>query len=243
MVAVAGRVCVDRYEMSLRDAPTGQAWPPWFAPDLERAQHVLAFYADLQKRAPAGSLDASLALPAAPSFAIAPRAVSLARVVPQGYLNADQASSACRAASKRLCSEAEWVTACRGEAEQDFPYGARYEQGACNVYREHHPSSLLHQNAARYHDDPRNNMVSYEGNPLLRTTGESARCASRWGDDAIFDMTGNLDEWVDDRDGVFVGGFYSRGTRGGCLSRVSAHPRGYSDYSLGSRCCKDPTLD
>ena len=56
----------------------------------------------------------------------------------------------------------------------------------------------------------------------------------------MIDMVGNLDEWVSDAEGVFVGGFYSRGTRTGCLSRVSTHVRSYSDYSTGARCCKDP---
>ena len=240
MVAVAGRVCVDRFEMSLHDATTGAPWSPYYAPRIDDVSTVAGFYRDLRARSSPGSLDAMLDIPEPPAFRIRPAAVSSQGVVPQGYLTANEAAQACGASGKRLCSEAEWVTACRGEAQRDFPYGDHYERGACNVYRESHPSFLLHGNAARYHDDPRNNLVSFEGRPLLRETGASDRCASQWGDDAIYDMVGNLDEWVADGDGAFLGGFYSRGTESGCYSKVSAHPRTYSDYSTGSRCCADP---
>lgn len=240
MVAVAGRVCVDRFETSLVDAASGKAWSPFYPPDLARATESFVFYRDARERAPERSLDAMMPLPPVPTWSPKAKAVSAQNVLPQGYLNADQAQAACQEAGKRLCTEAEWLTACRGEDNREFPYGATYEQGTCNVYRENHPSALLHNNASRYHDDPRNNLVVFEGKSLLQKTGAAPRCASRWGNDAIMDMVGNLDEWVDDQNGVFVGGFYSRGTRAGCFSRIDAHPRGYSDYSTGTRCCADP---
>lgn len=243
MVAVAGRVCVDRFETSLVDRSSGELWSPFYTPDLPRAREVRSFYEALRGRASVGSADAETPLPDLPSFSIAPKASSIRGVLPQGYLSADQAEAACAAADKRLCTEAEWVTACRGEVGRDFPYGDRYEQGTCNVFREDHPSAILHGNPARYHDDPRNGLLLVAGRPLLLPTGASARCASRWGNDAIFDMVGNLDEWVADEAGVFVGGFYSRGSRSGCFARVSAHPRRYSDYSTGTRCCRDPGDD
>ena len=52
-------------------------------------------------------------------------------------------------------------------------------------------------------------------------------------------MVGNLDEWVDDPKGRFLGGFFSRSTREGCdASRVARTRDAYFDYSLGVRCCK-----
>ncbi len=243
MVAVAGRVCVDRWEMTLVDAATSRPWSPLFTPDLGRATEVASFYEAHRARAAPTSPAALMPLPSPPTFSIAPRATSRAGVIPQGYLSADQARTACEAAEKRLCTEAEWLTACRGEARRDFPYGEAYEAGACNVFREGHPSALLHGNPARFHDDPRNGLVVVAGRPLLLETGASPRCASRWGDDAIYDLVGNLDEWTADAGGVFVGGFYARGTRAGCLARVSAHPTRYSDYSTGARCCRDPLAE
>ena len=76
--------------------------------------------------------------------------------------------------------------------------------------------------------------------PLLRPTGGTPACASEWGQDAAYDMVGNLDEWVEDPEGTFVGGFYSRGTREGCDARVEVHSYDYYDYSLGTRCCRTP---
>ena len=63
------------------------------------------------------------------------------------------------------------------------------------------------------------------------------------GNDAVFDMVGNLDEWVDDDDGVFVGGFYARAKKDGCQSTVRTHGLTYADYSTGFRCCQEPVLE
>jgi formylglycine-generating enzyme required for sulfatase activity len=87
--------------------------------------------------------------------------------------------------------------------------------------------------------DPRLNLIETPAGPLLRRTGTTSTCKSVWGQDAIFDMVGNLDEWVDDPGGVFVGGFFSRSTRNGCEARVASHPPAYFDYSTGFRCCAD----
>lgn len=237
MVAVAGRVCVDRYEMRLVDATTQTAWSPFYAPNADRASRAFGFYSTTPA---ATSLGATFPIPLFPGTPGKLAAVSAPAEVPQGYMNRDDAARACDAAGKRLCSESEWVTACMGEARTEFPYGRRYEQDTCNVFRETHPSFELHGTASRYHDDPRNGLVEAGGRPLLLATGSLPACASRWGDDAIFDMVGNLDEWVDGGSGVFVGGFYSRGSRSGCYARISSHAAAYSDYSTGGRCCKDP---
>jgi formylglycine-generating enzyme required for sulfatase activity len=134
----------------------------------------------------------------------------------------------------------EWHHACRGEHDQQFPYGDAYQDGVCNVNRENHPAAILHGNSSIGHLDPRLDRVASSVGPLMRTTGATPECASRWGDDAIYDMVGNLDEWVDEKSGAFAGGFYSRGTRNGCEALVDAHPAGYLDYSTGVRCCRDP---
>jgi formylglycine-generating enzyme required for sulfatase activity len=174
-----------------------------------------------------------------------PRAVSRAGQIPQGYLSYGLAKQACELAHKRLCTEDEWVTACEGRHARKFPYGENFEAGRCNVYRTVHPAQLLHAASWYGHRDPRLNLVvdPVDG-PLLRLTGATASCASQWDDDRIFDMVGNLDEWVEadpDLDtGVFVGGFYARSTREGCKARVSNHAKIYYDYSLGTRCCKNP---
>jgi PKD repeat protein len=42
-----------------------------------------------------------------------------------------QAKMFCMDAGKRLCTQEEWVTACRGMKKTVYPYGPKYEQGRC----------------------------------------------------------------------------------------------------------------
>jgi formylglycine-generating enzyme required for sulfatase activity len=167
-------------------------------------------------------------------------AVSKPAQTPNGYLSGNVAREACENAGKRLCTRDEWVHACRGAANRPFPYGDDYKPFACNVFRSTHPSGALHDDVTRGHLDPRLNLVVDKQGPLLRLTGATKTCKSEWGRDALFDMVGNLDEWIDDEDGVFVGGFFSRGKKDGCASVVKNHPTYYFDYSLGVRCCSFP---
>ena len=243
MVAVAGRVCVDRYEASLVSRDTGADLSPYYPPSQALAASLFEIWSTSREAAVSGTLARILPIPPLPEGTVAsffPRAIAEPGRVPQGYTSGAHAAQACLAAGKRLCSEAEWVTACRGEAQTQFPYGAVYRQDACNVFREEHPAHVLHGTFSVNHLDPRLNQVEVRGRPLLRRTGDTPSCASRWGDDAIFDMVGNVDEWIDDPEGTFLGGFYARSTRRGCDARIGGHPIDYLDYSTGVRCCKDP---
>ena len=235
MVDVRGRFCIDRYEASLVDAKAGRRLSPYYHPT--RAQTAASFK-DWSQR----THGEALAVPAPPDFQLTedfePRAESRASVTPNGYLSGNLAELACRNAGKRLCTLEEWVLSCRGEAGRKFPYGDRYEEGRCNVFREAHPAQILHGDMSTGHLDPRLNLVDGAAGPLLRKTGASEACRSVWGNDAAYDMVGNLDEWVDAPVGAFVGGFFSRSTREGCDAKVSSHPRAYFDYSLGARCCR-----
>jgi hypothetical protein len=241
MVDVAGAFCIDRYEASLFDTTTSRALSPYYHPtryavrrELERWQRRR-----LDARTEAGR---RAAVPAPPAFQLdqpfEPKAASLPGVVPAGYLSGVVAERACLNANKRLCRAAEWVTACRGELKRKFPYGETYRRGACNIDREAHPAAVLHGNASIHHLDPRLNQVEGEAGPLLRPTGATPECVSAWGTDGVFDMVGNLDEWVEDDGGAFHGGFYARATHEGCDARISSHAREYYDYSLGVRCCR-----
>src|SRR5262249_61409100 len=121
------------------------------------------------------------------------------------------------------------------------PSGPEYSQGACNLSRPPPPPQDLHDNPSLGHLDPRLGLVrEASGDPLLRRTGETRDCRSVWGAEAAWDMNGNLDEWVEDEKGRFVGGFFSRSKKDGCESSVSAHPKAYLDYSTGTRCCWSP---
>lgn len=191
-------------------------------------------------------------------------AESRAGVRPQAYISQLEAASACESAGKRLCTLSEWYRACRGEHDTLYPYGAKYVRGRCNVGKPH-LLSILHGS------DP--NAWSYEhafNDPeldrragFLAETGEYSGCVTSAG---VFDLVGNLHEWVADRvdasiaqkmplkagirarigrnlgKGVFMGGFFSTTDEhgNGCEFVTMAHERSYHDYSTGFRCCKDP---
>jgi formylglycine-generating enzyme required for sulfatase activity len=168
-----------------------------------------------------------------------PTAVSRGGILPSGYVTGLLAREACAATGKRLCTKEEWKTACKGEAGRRFPYGDAFRDGACNVARAGHPAAILHGHASLGHLDPRLGRVLLDGAPGLRPTGDLASCASVWGGDAVFDMVGNVDEWIDEEGGAFAGGFYARSTKNGCDAIVDSHPPAYLDYSTGVRCCMD----
>ena len=242
MVSIAGRFCVDRFEAMLVDRRSGVPLSPDYPTTPNLLDFVLGEWSTGHERT--GNIHArAFPLPwiAPTRFGDKPEPVATARlgVRPNGYVTGLVAEAACAAAGKRLCSLDEFVSACRGQDDTLFPYGDTYEDGVCNVFREEHPAALLHGNASVGHLDPRLNRVLSHGRPLLQLTGESPACRSRWGDDAVFDMVGNLDEWVDEGNGAFAGGFYARSTRSGCEALVTAHPKGYLDYSTGVWCCRE----
>jgi hypothetical protein len=169
------------------------------------------------------------------------RAVSRPGVVPQGYISGAQAGAACREAGKRLCRRDEWLAGCQGPARRIYPYGNAFMAGVCNVGRRPHPLVEFYGR-----NDPTIYSYANMNNPginqlpnSLARTGQYDRCVSDWG---LFDMYGNLHEWVAEIDGTFKGGFYAdTDTNGpGCLYTTTAHGYTYHDYSTGFRCCADP---
>ncbi len=245
MVLVDHSYCVDRFEVHLLDVTQARLLSPHYPPSKRYTQLLSERW---ERRAPQskGLLGLKIPVPGPPEFQFIedfePRAQSTQGVLPAGYLTRGLAEMACKNAGKRLCTRSEWVKACRGDQDRKYPYGDRYEAMACNVNRHHHPAQLLHGNASRHHLDPRLNLTEDEDGPLLRRTGSTEACVSTWGDDGIYDMVGNLDEWIFEPEGSFLGGFYSRATKEGCHSSIDSHDPGYLDYSLGTRCCRDRSL-
>jgi sulfatase modifying factor 1 len=173
-----------------------------------------------------------------PSSPVGP-ARSVAGAVPQGYVDGDRAEAACEAAGKRLCTSAEWLRACTGEAGWTYPYGATRQSGVCNDARATHPAIDWFGTSADW-------IWSQLGNPCINQqadsldrAGENAECVTPEG---LYDLMGNLHEWVADADGTFRGGFYAdtRINGEGCRYATTAHNRLHWDYSTGFRCCASP---
>ena len=164
---------------------------------------------------------------------------SAAGPFPQGHISQVESESACIRAGKRLCTKAEWQSACSGLGNTLFPYGEDYRHGYCNSRRVHPPSQLFGADYRNHLNDPELNL--FPGG--LARSGSHPRCSSDYG---VFDMVGNLHEWVSDRlivggavRGVFMGGFYSNDHENGygCNYTTTAHEPSHYDYSTGFRCC------
>jgi hypothetical protein len=200
-----------------------------------RAVCVDRWEASLVERTPSGDLPFS---PYVTPEGRDVRAVSRPGVVPQGYVSRDQAARACAASGKRLCSEDEWVVACEGDPPHAFPYGDAREKGACNEAGIS-PLHLFYRGGPEtYRAGPMNDPRLNQQPNTVAKAGEYARCTNRYG---VYDMVGNLHEWVMSPRPTFRGGYY-RDTHlngDGCAYRTTAHAAAYHDYSTGFRCCAD----
>ena len=166
-------------------------------------------------------------------------------VPPQAYISQLQAKAACENAGKRLCKPEEYIRACRGPNKKDFyPYGGEQRRpGVCNEGKGSFVALAHGQDFMKltYEDfnDPKLDQMPNG----LAPTGSFPKCASPEG---LYDMVGNLHEWVDEGPdasghGRFRGGWYGDAENNGpgCLYVTSAHEPTYHDYSTGFRCCAD----
>lgn len=171
------------------------------------------------------------------------RAICKPNQIPQGYISGEEASVACENSDKRLCTTDEWLNACQGPELWTYPYGETYDVMACNdTYGGTHPVIDYFGTSDGIWDTTHMNdpgINQQEG--TLSHGGEFPLCVSYW---EIYDMHGNLHEWVNDPDGTFRGGFYADAVLNGpgCTYRTTAHSVDYHDYSTGFRCCADPKL-
>lgn len=164
------------------------------------------------------------------------RAVSVPDAVPQGYVSGELAGAACEASGKRLCTDVEWLRACRGPAENTYPYGDTLEPGVCNDARAAHPAIEYFGTTESWIWSELGNACVGQLDDALARTGSHPGCVT---DEGLFDMMGNLHEWTADPAGTFRGGFYvdTEINGPGCLYATTAHDTGHWDYSTGFRCC------
>lgn len=214
-----GVFCMDRWEASLKRAtPSGEQalWPSNIPVDGREAEMI---------------------------------ALSVPGRKPQGYISGVQAERACSNANKRLCTIDEWVRACRGTAGSTYPYGNTRTPELCN---DHPAGSVQHpvirlferfappgtDRARMWYPEWMNDHRLFDLPSTVEPAGSRSECKNGYG---IYDLVGNLHEWVADPKGTFVGGFFmdTQQNGEGCSYRTSAHPNNYHDYSTGFRCCAD----
>ncbi len=172
------------------------------------------------------------------------RAVSRGGVTPQGYISGEQAAAACHESGKRLCKPKEWKLACMGPKKKKYGYGEKVEPRRCNDHGKS-PMAVKHAQLGSHTNlwaDGTMNSPDLNQIPgTLAKTGAHDGCTNDYG---VYDMVGNLHEWVDDHGGTFQGGYYqdTHLNGDGCNYATVAHDYVYHDYSTGFRCCADPEL-
>jgi len=139
---------------------------------------------------------------------------SRAGVLPSRFITYNQAKAVCLLSGKRLCTKDEFILACTGGHSDYY-----YPYGAqwlqnCNDY-----SSL----------------------PIARETGSMAKCVSDFG---VYDLSGNVEEWVEEENGTYS----AMGGKAACRNTIGAkcsmcsfsvnYKNNFTDTLLGFRCCK-----
>lgn len=156
--------------------------------------------------------------------------------LPTVFVSWSEASEACLAEGKRLCTSDEWERACRGPEGRIYSYGVDFDRDACNT--------------------PIVGSGPGPGGIPYARAGSHPRCRSPEG---VFDLNGNVSEWVADpwdvavlgpsggpgddpatlrqlRGGTMWGGtFYGQS----CVSR-HGHPAAAQPSDDGFRCCATP---
>lgn len=159
-----------------------------------------------------------------------------AGVSPMVMVSWYEARRMCASQGKRLCTESEWTFSCEGPEFRPYPYGLRRDRNACRI--DYQPSG---PDRARLRD-PR--TVVDESARLYGAvpSGTMPGCVTWAG---VHDMTGNVDEWVVNEDGVpfnsaLKGGWWGP-IRARCRPATIAHNETFVYYQIGFRCCADPT--
>lgn len=146
----------------------------------------------------------------------------------------------CGERHKRPCTEQEWETACEGPDHLPYAYGWKVEKKTCNSDK-----AWLAPDWSKFGridgESEKESDRLWQGAGSGRYSG----CVSSFG---VFDMMGNVEEWVTTRKtrkwpGALMGGFWAKPWTG-CRGTNDAHEPGFVFYETGFRCCADPgTLD
>ncbi len=148
-----------------------------------------------------------------------------------------EARAICKQEGKRLCRESEWNFACEGTQRTPYPYGFVRDKTACNIDRRY-----LFPNFDAFND---RRAVGPEVARLDQRvpSGSMDRCISPFG---VYDMTGNVDEWVvnenpNPHESGLKGGYWGP-IRARCRPMTTFHKPWFRFYQVGFRCCADPMV-
>ncbi|MFQ5353195.1 MAG: formylglycine-generating enzyme family protein [Candidatus Binatia bacterium] len=143
---------------------------------------------------------------------------------PMNCVNYYGAEQYCAFVGGRICTETEWLEACRGSDGRSFPYGDAFSLESCNS------QSLT---------------VSVEGREM-QTAVVGSHPACEGGFTGLFDMAGNVSEWVAKCKGEYCkfrgGGYMSNDPIdmfAGCRGVCAGNQKPFMSGTVGVRCCRD----
>lgn len=150
----------------------------------------------------------------------------------------EDAARWCKARGKRTCSEQEWELACEGGEHRPWVYGWKVDRKLCNSDKSWIAFDVKKLQAGG--EEARDELDRlWQG----AKSGAYLTCASTFG---VFDMMGNVEEWVSSRKGrrypgALMGGFWAKPWTG-CRGTNDAHEPTFTFYETGFRCCAEPAV-
>ena len=129
--------------------------------------------------------------------------------IPRTQVSVSDAAQVCRSRGLRLCADAEWEQACRGNNNASFPYGGHYDPARCHNGGTAVPGAII-------------------------PAGSMPRCRSAAG---AYDMSGNVAEWS--ASGSQRGGSAFSATQTQRCSHIVRNPNPAGASDVGFRCCGD----
>lgn len=165
-----------------------------------------------------------------------PNVAGMKPAVAVSYRDAERA---CEVEGKRLCAQDEWQLACEGHRTYPYPTGLSRDPSLCNIDRRPRrpdPAALA---------EPHDVAVETERLDQRMPSGALAQCVSPFG---VYDMSGNVAEWVHDRAAesldrgrptAIAGGHWGASVAT-CRQLDNDHGSRFRRYDVGFRCCADP---
>lgn len=164
--------------------------------------------------------------------------------VPQDWMTWYDAKKAVESVGKRLCTHKEWSLAAEGPDMHPLPYGDGFHRDGTICNFDNDPNLNVAMQSKKPDDE-----ASKKLRALLVPSGSKPNCASDFG---VYDMAGNIDEWVVNessndlcenkssgncRSGLMGGHIWH--VRNASRPMTTAHGAGFGWYETGARACKD----
>lgn len=160
--------------------------------------------------------------------------------MPMVLVSWEDARQICASVDKRLCSEEEFNFACEGETMRPYVYGFARDTSRCNFDKPYRERTFTFLSWGFCLADP-DCLDAFTAIDQRMPSGSMEGCRS---DHGVFDLNGNVNEWViipnnraPRRSGI-KGGWWGP-VRNRCRPTVTFHDEGDFGYEVGFRCCAD----